>query len=239
LIVEDSIENKLINKRNLSLIDDPTYVLTYYINFKTNNKDVATVPISPNIENYEITIKNTKTKPKMTITAKDISMTYKDKTNYNVQLIDTNGKPIPLAGETIKITIKTKEYNIKTNNNGTATLPINLNIGNYEITAKYNEKTIKNTITITKPEMTITAEDINMTYKDKTNYNVQLIDANKKPIPLAGETIKITIKTKEYNIKTNNNGTATLPINLNIGNYEITAKYNEKTIKNIIVVNKA
>ena len=87
--------------------------------------------------------------------------------------------------------------------------------------------------------MTITAEDINMTYKDKTNYNVQLIDANKKPIPLAGETIKITIKTKEYNIKTNNNGTATLPINLNIGNYEITAKYNEKTIKNIIVVNKA
>ena len=148
--VEREIENKLINKRNLSLIDDPTYVLTYYINFKTNNKDVATVPISQNIENYEITIKNTKTKPKMTITAKDISMTYKDKTNYNVQLIDTNGKPIPLAGETIKITIKTKEYNIKTNNNGTATLPINLNIGNYEITAKYNEKTIKNIIVVNK-----------------------------------------------------------------------------------------
>ena len=244
LIVEDSIENKLINKRNLSLIDDPTYVLTYYINFKTNSNGTAPPPISQNIGNYKITAKyNKKTikniKQKMTITAEDINMTYKDKTNYNVQLIDTNGKPIPLAGETIKITIKTKEYNIKTNNNGTATLPINLNIGNYEITAKYNEKTIKNTITITKPEMTITAEDINMTYKDKTNYNVQLIDTNGKPIPLAGETIKITIKTKEYNIKTNNNGTATLPINLNIGNYEITAKYNEKTIKNIIVVNKA
>ncbi|WP_406533734.1 glycosyltransferase, partial [Methanobrevibacter sp.] len=244
LTIEDSIENKLINKRNLSFIDNPTEILTYYINFKTNNKSTASSSISQNIDSHKITAKNNKktinriTESEITITAEDINITSKEKKNYNVKLIDDKGKPIQLAGETIKITINDKEYNRKTNNNGIATLPINLNTGTHKITAKYNKKTINNIITITEPKITITAEDTTMSYKDGTTYNVQLIDDKGNPIHLAGETVKITINTIEYDRNTNTKGIATLPINLLPRNYEVTAKYNKKTINNIITVTK-
>ena len=240
LTVEDSIENKLINKRNLSLIDNPADILTYSIMFKTNKKGTSKPPISQNMEKSKKTTKNMDllTKSKMTITAEDILITDKEKKNYNVQVIDGSGKPVPIAGETIKIILKDKEFARKTNNNGIATLPINLNIGTHKITAKYNKTTIENTITIKKLKMTIKAKNLKMNYKDKKSFTIQLIDHNGKSVPLAGETIKIIFKNKEYNINTNTKGTATLSINLNPGKYKITTKYNKTTIKNTITIKK-
>ena len=41
-----------------------------------------------------------------------------------------------------------KEYDLKTNNQGIASLPINLNIGKYKISAKFKEKESNNEIKI-------------------------------------------------------------------------------------------
>ena len=60
-----------------------------------------------------------------------------------------------------------------------------------------------------------------MTYKDGTKYNVQLTDKDNHPITLAGEIIKITLEEKEYIIKTDELGIASLPINLNLGKHTI------------------
>ena len=186
----------------------------------------------------------------MSITAEDIHMTYKDGTKYNVQLTDENGNPLELSHQIIKIYLQDREYNRETNAQGIASLPINLNIGKYKISAKFkenepdNEIKINNTIHVKKPKMSITAEDIYMTYKDGTKYNVQLINEDNHPITLAEEIITINIVGKEYNLKTNNQGIASLPINLNIGKYKISAKFkenesdNEIKIDNIIYVER-
>ena len=84
--------------------------------------------------------------------------------------------------------------------------------------------------------MSITAEDIHMTYKDGTEYNVQLINEDNRPLTLAGEIITINIVGKEYDLKTNNQGIASLPINLNIGKYKISAKFKEKESNNEIKI---
>ena len=82
-----------------------------------------------------------------------------------------------------------------------------------------------NTIVVNKPEMSISAEDINMTYKDGTAYTVQLVDSDGNPIALAGEYINITIKDKTYSRKTNASGIASLPINFAAGTHKLTEEY--------------
>ena len=224
---------------------------------KTDELGIASLPINLNLGKHTISAKLEETdytdeieinntihvkKPKMSITAEDIHMTYKDGTKYNVQLTDENGNPLELSHQIIKIYLQDREYNRETNAQGIASLPINLNIGKYEISAKFKgnepdkEIKINNTIHVKKPKMSITAEDIHMTYKDGTEYNVQLINEDNRPLTLAGEIITINIVGKEYDLKTNNQGIASLPINLNIGKYKISAKFKEKESNNEIKI---
>jgi hypothetical protein len=57
-------------------------------------------------------------------------------------------------------------------------------------------------------------------------------------LAISGEIIKITIKGKTYDCKTNVNGFASLPINLMQGNYTISAQYGDEVVNNTIVINK-
>ena len=84
----------------------------------------------------------------------------------------------------------------------------------------------------------IVAHDINMTYKDGTTYDVQIVDEDDNPVNLSRAIINMTICNKTYKIKTDENGTAKLPVNLTKGEYVIFAEYNGKTINNTIIVNR-
>ena len=77
-------------------------------------------------------------------------MTYGDGSAYEVQLVDANGNPVALANQIIKVTIKGKTYDRKTDANGIAKLPIKLAAGNYTITAEYNGIEISNNVTVVK-----------------------------------------------------------------------------------------
>ena len=169
-------------------------------------------------------------------------MSYKDGTAYSVTVTDASGAAV--AGTTVKFTIGTKSYNIKTDANGVAALPINLNIGEYTVTAvvddaKYTSEEATQTVTVTDYAAVLVANDINMTYQDGTNYEVQLTTADGTPIAVANLVVKITVNGKSYNIKTDAEGIAKLPINLKAGSYTITAEYNGAEITNTIVINKA
>ena len=72
-------------------------------------------------------------------------MSFKDGSKYSVKLIDNNGSPVVNAKVIIKV--NTVSYDCYTNNDGIASLAINLNPGTYTITATHG-KTIYNTITI-------------------------------------------------------------------------------------------
>ena len=75
----------------------------------------------------------------------NLDMSFKDGSKYSVKLIDRNGAVVPNAKVIIKV--KGVSYDCYTNNDGIASLPINLNPGTYTITATHG-KTISNTITI-------------------------------------------------------------------------------------------
>ena len=110
-----------------------------------------------------------------------------------------------------------------------------MNLNKYQ--SKYKSNSITNSINVNADNLNISASDVNMTYKDGTAYEVQLVDGEGCPVSLAGQIIKTTIKNKTYFIKTNSKGIAKLTINLNAGNYIVESIYNNITISNNITVN--
>lgn len=73
-------------------------------------------------------------------------MFYQDGSNYTAKLVDSYGNP--LEGETITFNIHGVFYNKTTDENGIATLNINLNPGEYIITAYWGEISHSNTISV-------------------------------------------------------------------------------------------
>ena len=84
----------------------------------------------------------------------------------------------------------------------------------------------------------IAAHDINMTHKDGSTYDVQIVDDNDNPVAFPDAIVNMTVCNKTYKIKTNASGTAVLPLKLPVGEYIIFAEYNGKTINNTITENK-
>ena len=178
-----------------------------------------------------------------TLSAEDLVMNYKDGSALNVTLKDAAGNI--MANTNVKFTIGNKTYTRKTNDEGIASLPIGLPVGEYTLTAEFegtstlDAVSVNSTIVVNPTDYNLVGEDVNMTYKDGTTYNVQITDGDGNPVAKAGVVIKMTIEDKSYNRKTNDEGIASLAIGLKSGTYEITAEYNGKEITNTIVVNKA
>ena len=177
------------------------------------------------------------------LTAEDLVMFYRDGSSYNATLKDNNGNA--MANTAIKFTINGKTYSAKTDANGVASLPINLKEGTYGISARYggdyrfNSTVVNSTITVMQSTISIVANDVNMIYKDGSSYDVQLVDGNGNALAISNEVVKITIKGITYNVRTNADGIASLPINLLAGHYDISAQYGNTTINNTITVNNA
>jgi hypothetical protein len=80
------------------------------------------------------------------LSASDISMKYRDGTQFVASLVDGQGNAYP--GQTVTFNINGVFYNKVTNNLGLAKLNINLPPGEYIITSSYNGCNIANKITI-------------------------------------------------------------------------------------------
>ena len=80
------------------------------------------------------------------MSAKDISMKYRDGTKFVATLVDGQGKPY--AGQTLQFNINGVLYNRVTDSNGQAKLNINLQAGKYFITTSYGQARLSNDITV-------------------------------------------------------------------------------------------
>ena len=80
------------------------------------------------------------------LTASDLTMKYKDGSQFKAKLVDGQGKPY--AGQKISFNINGVFYSRTTGSDGVAKLNINLQSGQYIITSEYNEYKISNTIKI-------------------------------------------------------------------------------------------
>ncbi|WP_303247441.1 right-handed parallel beta-helix repeat-containing protein [uncultured Methanobrevibacter sp.] len=169
--------------------------------------------------------------------SEDVVKYFKNGTQYYVKVVDAQGNPV--SGEKIVVELNGKSfknlrYTIVTDANGIATLVINLAVGSYTITAYYNGQVLRNTITVLSMSYNLAAEDINMGFKDGTQYAVKLVDG--KGNPVSGEKVSVIInspkwaKPATYNIVTDSNGIARLPIGLAVGQYTFTAKYDKEAV---------
>ena len=119
----------------------------------TNASGIAKLSINLPPGDYIITAEYKQCKVANNITvlpilsAKDITMKYRDGTKFTASLVDGQGKPY--KGQNIQFNINGVFYNRVTDASGQAKLNINLLAGEYIITSSYNGANIANKITIT------------------------------------------------------------------------------------------
>ena len=194
---------------------------------KTNADGVASLPINLRVGTYTINVifngnplydsssdvATLKVIP--SVVGDDLVKYYRNGTQYSVTVM---GKDKPLAGADVSFTVKGKTYYATTNSNGVASLTINLSPGAYTIIAKnlLDGTSCTNSIKVLS---TLTTSDFTKGYLDNQQFSVKVV--NGAGSPSVGTKVSFTIPGKTYTMITNNQGIATLPINLRAGTYSI------------------
>lgn len=145
--------------------------------------------------------------------------------------LSSNNKPLDLKTVTIKI--NGQIYTKTTDNNGQATLEVNLKKGTYIAEFNYlGDDLTKNTTSTTtinienpiKTSLKIGDKNINYRQGSKCLFYVKLLDSNNKPIKNQNVTFKVA--GKSYTAKTNSKGNAKIYLNLKKGKHKV--KYSFK-----------
>ena len=162
------------------------------------------------------TVNITVNKNTLNITAEDLTKYYKDSEKFAVTVTDARGQAV--SNKTVEITINGVTYNRTTDENGTAKLNINLNSGEYPVSVAVDDIMVNSTVTV---KSTIDAADVIKIFRNDTQYYARFIDSNTNI--LANTSVSFNINGIIYNRTTDGNGTAKLNINLDAGDYIITA----------------
>ena len=182
--------------------------------------------------------------PNVNLDVNDVVMFYHDGTRLVAKLTDSQGKPIVNA--TIYFNINGVDYVKSTDDNGTASMGLNLDSNVYAVTVTYNgsdiySKISKNVTVTINPS--IIAKDLVKMYQNDTKFYAKFIGSDGKA--LVNTTVRFNIHGVFYNRTTNDDGIAELGIMLRPGNYILTA-YNPVTgeeqgfnitVKSLIVQN--
>ena len=160
----------------------------------------------------------------------DLTKYYRNASQYTVKIIGDDGKAVG-KGVEVKFNINGVFYTRTTNESGIAKLNLNLQPGDYIITAEYGDCRVSNKIKILP---VLSASDLKMSYKDGSSFKAQLLDG--KGIPLPNEKIQFNVNGVFYTRTTDSTGVARLNINLMPGEYIITSSYNGSNIANTISI---
>ena len=184
-----------------------------------------------NMANGEVT--SNKVTVLSTIVVEDLTKYYCNESQFYMTVVDGQGKP--LANQEVSINIDGVFYYRTTDSNGVARLDINLRPGEYILTVQDSTGLMRSALVTVLP--TLTGEDVVMDFMDGSSYDVVVVDGQGKP--LANETVTMNINGVFYNKVTDENGIASLDINLRPGEYIITTTHENATISNKITVKEA
>ena len=145
---------------------------------------------------------------KVTFNATDINMVYSGKTTFKVTVLESDK---PVSQKDVIFTVDNKDYVKRTDENGTATVSLDLAAGTHYIYTKYNNVIGKNEIVIKKAASKIAASK--KTFKSKTKVKKYAITLkNKKGKAIKNAKVTLKIKGKTFTAKTNSNGKAIFKI---------------------------
>ncbi len=179
--------------------------------------------------------------------ANNLTKYYGDSDAFVIYLRDNNYNP--LVGETLFLTINNITYSRITGSNGEAMININLLEGTYLLTTVYNGNTYYNStsrlnsVMINRRATSILGSDLRKYPEDTTPYTIFLKDNLNNS--LSNKNILITVNSISYSRTTDNNGFASLDINLSPGSYTITTMYggdnyymSSNIVNNIIIIKR-
>ncbi|MBE6506159.1 MAG: hypothetical protein E7Z73_10605, partial [Methanobrevibacter millerae] len=167
---------------------------------------------NPSTKDVNFTVKE----DEIIVSAPDLVKYYSGPEKFVVNV--THARGVPVADKEVKITINGATYTRTTDENGTAKLNINLNIGEYPIVVDVDDVKVNSTATV---KSTIDAADVIKIFRNDTQYYAKFIDAN--GTPLVNTKVSFNINGIIYNRTTDGNGSAKLNINLDAGTYILTA----------------
>lgn len=191
-----------------------------YITLNVKGNEYGTYTISSSLDDVNFKVNLTIVEYGAVISASDVVKYYKGPERLKVLLTDIHN--VPLVGEIVKININGVTYNCAVKENGYASLALNLNSGDYNVTVSYDGRLGNNaTDANVKILETISGNDIVKYYRNATQYTARFFDTSGNP--LVNTAVTFNINGVFYNRNTNADGVAKLNINLNPGNYTITA----------------
>ena len=212
-----------INGKNYTRVSDENGTAVMVINLYPGNYTIKTTFNGTTVEN-NITVLPT-------LLADNLVKYFRNASQFYISLIDGEGNPV--AGKNITMNINGVLYNRVTNENGTAKLNINLNPGDYILTAIDPLTGLMMSYNVTVLP-TLVAKDLEMKYKDGSTFNVTVLDGQGKP--LANAKVTFNVNGVLYIRTTNSQGIAKLNINLMAGKYIITSQYDGLAIANTITI---
>ena len=230
----DKSGNPIVNESISFTINGKTYYR------KTNSTGEVQFPVNLQPGEYEMIVAynessiNTTVTVKHTVNGTDITKIFRNDTQYYATFLDSEGNYLS-KGTVVQFNINGVYYNRSTISNGLAKLNINLDPGEYIITANNTVTGELNSNTITVLPRITNNSDLVKYYKNGSQYVVQLVDDEGNPVG-AGEVVTFNINGVFYNRTTNSSGYAKLNINLNPGEYIITASYKNCYVSNNIEV---
>ena len=170
-------------------------------------------------ENKTVTVTvNAKPAPSINVVAENLTKYYGGSEQFSVNVTDEEGKGV--SNKTVSITINGVNYDRTTDENGTARLNINLPSGDYAANVTVDNITVNATVTVLP---TVSGSDVRKAYGQSASYNATFLDSTGKY--LSKDTIvsfNINGEIQNANIS-DDNGLASLNINLPVGEYIVTA----------------
>lgn len=200
-------------------LDEGTYLATIDYDGNTwyeESTNAATIVVNNSVKLESIYINST-----------DLIQYYGENKYFIIDFNDPNA--YSQYGKNIVVSIASESwsdsYTVTTDVNGMARLQIKLNPGVYNITYKYSNPYYNiygngsNMIYVYQMPVTIIANDLIVKGDETRLYEVILRDVNNNPI--SNMQIKMKLNGDEYDVTTNYKGVASLPINLGVGEYNI------------------
>ena len=166
-----------------------------------------------------------------TLIADNLVKYYMNDSQFDIKLVDSNNNPV--ASQNVTFNINGVFYSRQTNDEGIARLNINLEPGEYVLTATDPLTGLNMSYNITVLPV-LYAEDVISHYGDSYDYCVKLVDNMGNA--LSGKSVSFNINGMIFNNITDAKGEARLFINLMPGKYIITAQYLSAKISNDIII---
>ena len=148
------------------------------------------------------------------ISASDLTKYYGSSSKFKIEVTD-DGRAV--SGANIKFSHGSSSQTVVTNSNGFAYVDIDWAPGTYYVTSEYLGKSVNSKITV---KSTISASDVSGTYLN-SKVTATFLDAYGKA--LANKKVTFKIGSMDFTATTNDNGIATANVNLDAGNYVVTA----------------